>query len=294
MIIESNILITNTTFSTNTANFREGEHCHRTEGGALLISHSRVSLHGCNFEHNRANVGGAIFSKSLSDVIINNSTFTSNKATDCTHGQSCLGGALYAGERCNVTILNSTFQNNTSDGDGGVAVVVRAIFLMAYSYAFSNTAGSISTGAASHHSLLDFESGIFPHSRTRWNGGAIHFYQSNATIKKCNFSGNVAENGGVLSVERECNVSVEMCFFSDNIASIDGGALVAKSLCKKLPYPVAFFSRIKQVGTKQQTMMASCAYLTDPSLKLMRVSLTVILPVTMGGPSLYTITPRPS
>ena len=54
-----------------------------------------------------------------SNITISNSEFTFNQATGCDN-DSVLEGLDGTGS---VNINNSTFQNNTSDQDGGIAVV---------------------------------------------------------------------------------------------------------------------------------------------------------------------------
>ena len=236
-IIESKINISKTAFLSNTAMLAKGEEgCYQTTsgsavGGAFVITHSTATLDACKFEGNRATVGGAIFAEFQSVITINNSEFNSNKATECNHAQPCLGGALFIGEGCTVNIHHSTFQNNTSDGDGGMAVVISTTLFMSHSFVSGNTAQlNRSAVAANQISEFTMQLGIVSHSKTLLYGGAVHFYQSNATIRNTKFSENTAEYGGTLSIEKS-NLTVDNCHFTKSIATYDGGVLVARSKC---------------------------------------------------------------
>ena len=90
---------------------------------------------------------------------------------------------------------------------------------MSYSYVLCNSAGN-TVAITKQQPVLGitrFKTGIFPHSRTCWNGGAVQLYKSNATFI---FSENVAEYGGVLSVERECNVTIDKCFLATMLPGV--------------------------------------------------------------------------
>ena len=47
-------------------------------GGAIISTSSNISTHGCVFERNRAEIGGAIFSEQGSNLTISNCTFRQN------------------------------------------------------------------------------------------------------------------------------------------------------------------------------------------------------------------------
>ena len=105
----------------------------------MMLSNGMLNVDKCLFEENSANLGGAISSKSDSNITITGSVFTSNHATGCGSEQ-CYGGTLFINGSGSVTINNSTFQNNTSDGDGGVGVVFNAVLMLAQNSFSSNSA----------------------------------------------------------------------------------------------------------------------------------------------------------
>ena len=130
-------------------------------GGALIVTHSTVVIDKCQFEGNRANIGGAIFSECESNITISNSEFTSNQATGCVNGL-CFGGALFIDGTSSVSINNSTFQNNTSDQDGGMVVVFNATLSVSQSYAYNNTAARYGgTVATFQDGVLTFDAILF-------------------------------------------------------------------------------------------------------------------------------------
>ena len=105
-------------------------------GGALIVNHSTLVIDNCQFEGNRANIGGAIFSVMESNITISNSEFQATGSDN----ELCFGGALFINGTDSVMIHNSTFQNNTSDQDGGMAVVFNATLSVSQGYAYNNTA----------------------------------------------------------------------------------------------------------------------------------------------------------
>ena len=79
-------------------------------GGAIVVTHSNITITGNTFKGNSAEVGGAIFCELESNVTINNSIFTRNRGY--SDNQQCYGGALYCQGGCKVKIYNSTFNKN--------------------------------------------------------------------------------------------------------------------------------------------------------------------------------------
>ena len=96
-------------------------------GGAVIATHSIISIRESIFENNGAEVGGALF-VNHSSVTIDNTTFIEN------HGSGggvsvfmiTLGGALYQKES-HVTITSSHFSNNTASYGGAVFAVLETL-----------------------------------------------------------------------------------------------------------------------------------------------------------------------
>ena len=178
-ITETNAYVDMTVFSNGTGMhstqmiWNHSEVFSGTIGGAMIIMKSNITINNSTFEANRANIGGAIYFGAKSNIIIKSCVFTFNRAIDCLN-RFCLGGTLFVNETSKVIITNSTFENNTSDRDGGMAVVFNAILLVSKSYILKNTAtrnGGII--AAFQHSVLVLNISTLK-SSTAHNGGAMY------------------------------------------------------------------------------------------------------------------------
>lgn len=89
-------------------------HERRLIGGAMIINQSNVSIYQSNFTENRAQLGGAIYTESGSNVNISETSFVFNTAYS-PNGDSeevAAGGAIYATHSSSVTIYHSFFNNN--------------------------------------------------------------------------------------------------------------------------------------------------------------------------------------
>lgn len=124
--IASNLVVRNTKFYNNSANFGGGI----TNKGACF-----PKIENCEFTYNYAAYGNSIHANDASLVTINNCTFTSNrgsgvlsslnntvqKATNCTfsYNQGPSGGVIYNNNYCNAVFMNCKMNNNTVSGSGG-------------------------------------------------------------------------------------------------------------------------------------------------------------------------------
>ena len=92
------------------------DHAEDNYGAGLFIEGGQVDVLNCSFSNNEAGYGGALVAYDGGTVVIENSTFTENVATD---DRDDYGGAAvynYGGE---ITIINSRFVRNESAGVGG-------------------------------------------------------------------------------------------------------------------------------------------------------------------------------
>ena len=96
---EGNVIITNTAFNKNTAEF----------GSAILQLGGTLGLVNSTFTNNTASENGGAVYTSRTNVAIYNDTFTNNRAQE-TDG---CGGALYL-DHGEAIIVNSTFTNNSA------------------------------------------------------------------------------------------------------------------------------------------------------------------------------------
>ena len=231
-------------------------------GGALIITHTKISIEKCHFEGNTANIGGAIFSEKGSNITINNSNFTSNHA-NLGQSELCFGGALFTNGTGKMIIFESTFENNTSDRDGGMAAVFSGTISVSNSFVYHNTAttygGAVAVclgsalyleGSTFSHNIATKNGGalyakgnssiyvnsgsIFNNSAAMSYGGSIYLNESSATINGSRFEFNTGVSGGVVYAKSNASVTISNCDISDNRANHHGGVIFLTELSKTL------------------------------------------------------------
>ena len=223
-------------------------------GGALIITHSTLSINGCHFQRNTANVGGAIFSEMVSNITIRNSSFSLNHA-NLGQSELCYGGALFTDGTGTMIIFDSMFKNNTSDRDGGMAAVFNGTISISSSSICHNTATSHGGALAINlDSIVSLEETTFSHNVAGESGGAlyakqsssvyinsgstffdnsavmsyggsIHLHESSAIIDNSVFEYNTAISGGVVYAKCSTNVTMNSCSLANNEANHHGGVV---------------------------------------------------------------------
>ena len=124
------------------------EHQNVYVGGAIALIQSDITLIDSTFTQNSAEVGGAMFGDSDSNVTIINSIFERNHATSLDSHTECYGGALYCQNGCTMTIQNSTFNSNSvvrnsgKDAFFGGAIAVRQAKVEIRGCTFSNNSAA--------------------------------------------------------------------------------------------------------------------------------------------------------
>ena len=193
-------------------------------GGAMMTSHSTITVNNCTFEENSANIGGAIFSELGSNINISNSEFTSNHATTGCTNELSTGGAIFIDGFGTLMIHNSTFENNTSDQDGGMAAIFNASLLISQSIASNNAAVRYGGVVAITSSSAWLGNSHFAYNLAETGGGAISTYESSATIIDSTYSYNSVQNdGGVAHVKNNSIIIISNCTFISNSATNYGG-----------------------------------------------------------------------
>ena len=196
-----------------------------------MATRSTITIKNCTFEKNAANFGGAIFVEFNSSITISNSTFRQNHAESCISGQ-CAGGAILISERSAVIISNTTFLNNTSDFDGGIAIIINATLQISHSFICTNTAGRHGGAvAAFRNSSLTFGGSLLNDSKAEHNGGALYLHESDSSISGCDFLFNNAKGDGG-AIYEECNSTIKVndsIFKSNNAPKGNGGALYGQN-----------------------------------------------------------------
>ena len=216
IVTKSIVNITATSFISNTAGSLLGNISPQplpslstiaTVGGALIITNSNLTLDGCSFEGNVANIGGAIFSESKNNITIRNSMFISNHAKDCDSGH-CYGGVLFIDKDSRIVINDCNFTQNSADV-GGVLNLIR-------SNAFITNS-------------------MFRNNKATESGGVVYVEDdASVYVQNGTFISNSAKDGGVLSISNEnialnteSRVVISGSYFSNNIASNDGAVIIS-------------------------------------------------------------------
>ena len=154
-------------------------------GGAILATHSNLTIVNSIFEGNSAQAGGAIYAEHQSNITIINSHFIENNATfirseyDCDRGG---GGVLFVdSDRTTIiTIESSIFEHNSGTQFGGVI-----------------TLGSLTGSAVVTISNSDFVS-----NGAQKRGGVLDLSNSKnvrVAISNSRFLDNSAKYGGTVN-----------------------------------------------------------------------------------------------
>ncbi len=210
-----------------------GDSFNSSQGGALMVTCSTFIIENCTFEKNIANFGGAIFVEFNSNVTINNSTFRHNHAEGCNCISGiCAGGAILISERSSMIISNTAFLNNTSDFDGGIAIIISATLLVSHSSINMNTAGRHGGAmAAFSNSSLTLTGSSLNDSKAEHSGGAMYLHESNGIISGCNISfSNAKRAGGAIHEVHNSSIRVNNSTFKNNsVPEGNGGALCGQN-----------------------------------------------------------------
>ena len=187
-------------------------------GGALVATHSDISIESSTFESNSAEIGGALFMESCSlDVI--NTTFIGNNVHNQLLG---IAGALYLVNTYS-TLTNSYFNSNFASV-GGVAFILRGRLNM---YGSRFTLNSATYGGALFLAFPDIIAlqCQFDNNKAEY-GGVLRSFTSNVAITVSQFVDNNATFGGVI-LSFNSSLTMNRTEFSNNTADVAGAVLVA-------------------------------------------------------------------
>ncbi|MBN2715340.1 MAG: hypothetical protein JXX14_05765 [Deltaproteobacteria bacterium] len=199
-------------------------------GGVLYVRNGVVHIIDCDFYNNEAALigpdvgGGAIYVVGVPELIISDSTFVGNRASN--------GGAvgmLFCG---NPGIYNTLFENNSAEGTGQNGCCDDACVGVGHE---NQTGAGGNSGALYMDGLNDADTvfsicgTVFRNNHANELGGAL-FRTPNVEprkmlIDKCVFDGNTAYLGGV-SFIRDHELTVRNTTVMNNSAEIIGGIWV--------------------------------------------------------------------
>jgi predicted outer membrane repeat protein len=178
------------TFQNNAANGSS------TGGGGLWLNAAKVLFQSCNFTGNSSPNYGAAFSALNSQVFINNSRFSGNRANLANHHANSAGGAINA-NGCLLRIENCRFDNNQAGLVGGAI------------YAYGPWKDPLTTPVTT---LIVSNSTFTGNLAVRGSGGPVQSPaiggavfaedQTTAQFFNCRFTSNSARLGGALASYR--------------------------------------------------------------------------------------------
>lgn len=199
-----------------------------TGGGGVWVSSSSASFVNCQWIGNSSRIYGGGLVATDSRVLLRNCSFSGNRTDRPQHLENAAGGAIYAVNSV-VEATGCGFDRNATGYAGGAIYIIgswrdpestpTAILRLTDSSFTANHATRDQTVAFADPAL----------------GGAIHAEdQANVIISHCRFTGNVARQGGALSLFRAW-AEIEHSVLRDNYSTGTtkdegfGGAIMALS-----------------------------------------------------------------
>ena len=179
-------------------------------GTGLVLSEAYVELHSSVFSNNS---GGGVNSTNSTLTLVGNNTFTNNTA-DFGGGISATESSIYINE-------NISFLDNSAGTSGGGVYLERSIFRLTCNGTMT-FAGNIISGS-------DISTGV-----TGAGGGISALYSGINLEGSSTFRGNVAMNGGGVSVQFSLLNCCGYISFVNNSADGVGGGLLLSSSKEKL------------------------------------------------------------
>lgn len=138
--------------------------------------------------------------------VIDGINFINGYVTGSVEENNDGGGALRLASS-NQIVRNCTFSNNTSTAERGAG----AIFIW--------------FGSGQLVENCVFNNNTHTYSEISNGGGAIHVWNTNVTIKNCQFNNNSSTSAGGAIYTWGNNLTIEKCIFEDNTSQNSGGAI---------------------------------------------------------------------
>ena len=167
--------------------FANGKSSLSTGGSGILNNGIINTISDCNFTHNAASNGAALYMSGIGNILLKGNNFTNNSADNN-------GGAIYL-KQGGLTINNNKFSNNTAVNGGAIYSIISL-------------------------SIVD---SVFTDNNASGNGGAI-FANNGLSLDTVEFVKNSATNGGALYLNNGITM-VNSVQFNDNTVSGEGSAV---------------------------------------------------------------------
>ncbi|MFC1739057.1 S8 family serine peptidase [Planctomycetota bacterium] len=201
-------------------------------GGGIYCNNSNAEISKCDIFNNTALLGGGIYCQDDSDIIVDDTTITSNTA----YSQ---GGGIYCKDDSDAEIDESTISSNTASYGGGiycmgVSDVNFTICDVSNNIAGASGGGIYGSGWAGEILRSTISNNTSMSSSFGDGGGGIYLTESMGTINNCKIIDNRAnfEGGGVLC-NNDSETEIINNTLSGNSAEYYGGAI-----CCDTSYPL--------------------------------------------------------
>lgn len=201
--------ISNSKVSVNNCTFKDSYRSKKGGGIYVVGSKSVLNVNNCNFSKNHADYGAGIYGENVNTINIKNSNFIRNSGSTYNNEEYSgngggNGGAIYT-KNCKINILNSTFTDNYAIY-GGAITLYKSISNITSCNFKENTAGDYSYWD-------DMESYYDGY------GGAIAILNSSVNITKSIFKNNYLYEGfgSVIFAKGSKNIlNLKYCSFIEN------------------------------------------------------------------------------
>ena len=210
LFVEDSILtLTGNTFQNNSADF----------GGVLYVVKSTINLTGNTFQNNLAEFGGALY---VANSILNltENVFRNNSAVND-------GGALYI-RISTLSITGNIFQYNSAAADGGALYVWTSILNLTGNTFQYNSAANDGGTLYIWISTLNLTGNTFQHNSAGNSGGAQYVLGSILHFIRNTFQKSYSLFGGTIHMDTS-NVTITKDCFIDSYAQLGGAVLATGS-----------------------------------------------------------------
>ena len=224
-------------------------------GGAIVATGSNIAMKNSSFMENSADIGGAIFCETGTNITIIECMIAGNQGCHIDNDSLCFGGALHCENGftemsvAQIIILNSEFsKNNATHGGflttyGNVNVTVKSSRFYGnkmmenpwYSWGgvfdfHAQTTAHIEFNDFYDNGLLYTKGGVFYIKNSSvviygcqfWNnsvrsfGGVISMFEGSVVIDSCHFYNNRGYQGGVLDASQYSSITINNSTFTGN------------------------------------------------------------------------------
>ncbi len=214
-INNSNVTISNATFTENESTYVNTDYNNSFGGGAVDINGGKLSVHSTRFTNNISDYyGGAILARSVKELTIADNSVIENTTIST--------GALYL-LSCTSTIENTSVTNNTASSNGVIYASGGSLDITGLN-ACGNTAANggvlYSSGASTTVTIAN--SNIVNNTAT--SGGAVYMSDASVTIDGSLFDNNTSHLGGAVFNKNGLLESIDAKYINNTVTKNSSGS----------------------------------------------------------------------